>query len=128
MFGYPWESRTDALNTLKLGKWLLTKGYAYTMQATIVIPYPGTPLFEECRESGWLKNFDWDEYDMKKPVTKTGIDDKTVMRLVQGMYGVSFQPEFILRKIASLRGIDDLRYYLRALRKVAGHIFDFKER
>jgi len=38
----------DALKTLKLGRWLLKKGYAYTMQATVVIPYPGTPLFEDC--------------------------------------------------------------------------------
>jgi len=46
MFGYPWEDYQDALNTWRLGRWLLRKGYAYTMQATIVIPYPGSPLFE----------------------------------------------------------------------------------
>ena len=127
MFGYPWENYDDALRTLKLGRWLLNKGYAYTMQATIVIPYPGSPLFEECRTNGWLKTLDWDDYDMKQPVMQTPISDDKIMELIQGMYKVSFQPEFILKKLFSVRDIDDLKYSLRASKKVFGHIFDFKK-
>jgi radical SAM superfamily enzyme YgiQ (UPF0313 family) len=125
MFGYPWESYEEALNTLKLGKWLLKKGYAYTMQATIVIPYPGTPLFKECKINNLLKSLDWNDYDMKRPVIQTPIPDEKVMELTRGMYKVSFEPEFILRKIFSLRDAEDLKYYLRATGKVMGHIFDF---
>ena len=128
MFGYPWETYEDALKTLKLGTWLLRKGYAYTMQATIVIPYPGSPLFEECKIKEWLKTLDWDRYDMSQPVMRTGITDKRIMQLAQSMYKVSFQPEFILRKMFSLRDMDDFKYYLRAARKVAGHIFDFSRK
>jgi len=127
MFGYPWESYADALSTLKLGRWLLQKGYAYTMQATVVIPYPGTPLFAECKQKGWLKALDWDDYDMKQPVMETPVPDEEIMELVQGMYKVSFQPEFMLRKLFSLRDVDDLKYALRVARKVIGHIFDFKK-
>lgn len=127
MFGYPWETYKDALKTLQLGRWLLKKGYAYTMQATLAIPYPGTPLFEECKQSGLLRTLNWYDYDMKQPVMQTGIPDEKIMELVQGMYKVSFQPEFILRKVFSLKDIDDLKYYLRAAKKVAGHIFDFKK-
>ncbi|MFA5156107.1 MAG: radical SAM protein [Candidatus Omnitrophota bacterium] len=126
MFGYPWEDYAQAKKTLELGKYLLRKGYAYTMQATVVIPYPGTPLFEECKRSHLLKTVDWDDYDMKSPVMKTAVADERIMGLVQGMYGASFQPEFIFRKIAALRDTDDLRYYLRALKKVIGHMFDFR--
>jgi radical SAM superfamily enzyme YgiQ (UPF0313 family) len=126
MFGYPWETYKEALNTLRLGTWLLKKGYAYTMQATIVIPYPGTALFEECKKSSWIRTFNWDDYDMKQPVMRTEIPADKIIELVQGMYNASFNPEFILRKILSLRDIDDLKYYLRAAKKVLGHIFDFK--
>jgi radical SAM superfamily enzyme YgiQ (UPF0313 family) len=126
MFGYPWETYEDALNTLKLGRWLLNKGYAYTMQATVVIPYPGTPLFEECKEKSLLKTFDWDNYDMKQPVMRTGIPDGKIMELAQEMYKVSFQPEFILRRIFSFKDVEDLRYSFRAAKKVMGHIFDFR--
>lgn len=126
MFGYPWETYADALKTLELGRRLLKKGYAYTMQATVAIPYPGTPLFEECRREGLLKSLNWDDYDMKGPVMKTPVPENKIMELVQGMYKVSFQPEFILRKAFSLKDIDDIKYYLRAVKKVAGHIFDFR--
>ena len=127
MFGYPWESYSEALNTLNLGKWLLKKGLAFTMQATLVVPYPGTPLFEECKKSGALRTLDWDDYDMKAPVMKTEISDEKISELIQGMYKVSFQPEFLLRKIASIKDFGDLCYYGRASKKVLGHIFDFKK-
>jgi len=128
MFGYPWESYEEALNTLKLGRWLLNKGYAYTMQATMVIPYPGTSLFEECKEKDLLKTLNWDDYDMRQPVMKSVIPDEKIMELVQGMYRASFYPEFIIRKIFSVRDIADLKYSLRASKKVLGHIFDFRHR
>jgi len=127
MFGYPWETYEDALKTLNLGKWLLKKGYAYTMQATMVIPYPGSPLFKECQSNNWLKTLNWDDFDMKQPVMQTLFSEEKVMQLVQDMYKVSYQPEFILRKLSSVRDIDDLKYWLRASRKVFGHIFDFKK-
>jgi radical SAM superfamily enzyme YgiQ (UPF0313 family) len=127
MFGYPWESYEDALKTLKLGRWLLNKGYAYTMQATIVVPYPGTPLFEECKQKKWLRTLNWEDYDMKQPVMQSPIPDNKIMELVQGMYKVSFHPEFMLRKLFSVRDIYDLKYSFRALEKVLGHIIDFSK-
>ena len=125
MFGYPWEDYTAALKTLRLGRWLLKKGYAYTMQATVVIPYPGSPLFQECRQQGWLKTLDWDDYDMKMPIMSSPIPEGKINGLVQGMYRISFHPEFVLRKLNSVKDIDDFAYVLRALKKVYGHIFDF---
>ena len=125
MFGYSWEDYEDTLNTLKLGKWLLNKGCAATMQATVVIPYPGSKLFEECKQDNLLKTFDWDKYDMKETVMKQSFDESKVLDLVRSMYRVAFQPEFILRKISSVRDFDDFRYFGRAIGKTIGHIFDF---
>ena len=127
MFGYPWESFEDAKKTLELGKWLLKKDYAYTMQATIVIPYPGTPLFEECKEKNLLSTLDWNLYDMKLPVMKLNFPSEKLLKLVQSMYSVSFSPEFILRKLLSIKDFDDIRYFRRAFLKVIGHIVDFKK-
>jgi len=92
----------------------------------VVIPYPGTGLFNECRQNNRLRTLDWDDYDMKQPVMLTEMPDEKIMELVQDMYNVSFNPEFLFRKLFSLRDIYDLGYYLRALRKVLGHIFDFR--
>ena len=126
MFGYPWETYEDALNTLKLGRWLLKKGYAYTAQATVVIPYPGSVLFEECRKDGLLSSCDWDDYDMKQPVMKCPISDDQMMGLVRGIYNVAFSPEFILNRLISVRDMSDLAYFGRGTKKVFGHIFDFR--
>jgi radical SAM superfamily enzyme YgiQ (UPF0313 family) len=128
MFGYPWESYEDALRTLSLGRWLLKKGYAYTMQATVVIPYPGSPLFNECKSNGWLRSQDWDDFDMKQPVMNTPMSDEKVMGFARSMYKVTFAPEFMLRKLFSLRDADDFKYSLRAAQKVLGHIVDFNKR
>jgi len=125
MFGYPWETREQAAKTLELGRRLLVKGLAYTVQATLVIPYPGSRLFEECRRNGWLRTQDWDDYDMKRPVMAAPIDDAALKGFVQGIYRTAFVPEFILRKIFAVRSVSDLNYFACGVKKVLGHIFDF---
>ncbi|MFH1037064.1 MAG: radical SAM protein [PVC group bacterium] len=126
MFGYPWENYEQARNTLKLGKYLLKKGYAYTMQATVVVPYPRTPLYEECLEKDWLLTSDWADFDMKQPVMKTPFPEKDLMKLVQGMYSIAYDPVFLARKMLSIRDWADIQFFLRAGKKVFGHIRDFK--
>jgi len=128
MFGYPWETYEDACKTLELGRWLLKKGYAYTVQATVVIPYPGTPLFEECKQNGWLNTLEWNDYDMKRPVMKTTISDEQVMKLVQGIYSVAFNPEFIFRRLLTMTSPSDFKFFIRGIKKVIGHLFDFQSK
>jgi radical SAM superfamily enzyme YgiQ (UPF0313 family) len=125
MFGYPWESYEEALNTLNLGRWLLKKGIAYTVQATVVIPYPGSKLFDECKANGELLSEDWDDYDMKSAVMKTPYPSGKIKELVQGIYSVALNPEFVTRRVFSIRSIRDISYFFRGFKKVIGHIFDF---
>lgn len=126
MFGYPWEDEKDVKKTIALAKRLMIKGYAYTMQATIVIPYPGTPLFKECDKNGTLRTKNWAHYDMRKPIMKGKLSDDDIKRLVQELYSVSFNPLFLAHKILSIRDIWDLAYYGRAFKKVVfGHLKDF---
>ena len=126
--GYPWETKQDALKTFELAKKLMQSGDANLLQATVLIPYPGTPLFEECKNKDLLYSLDWSYYDMKNPVMKINYSSQELSSLVQGMYSVSFDPEFILRKIISIRSFDDIKYFWRAFLKVAGHIIDFKKK
>ena len=59
---------------------------------------------------------------------KQSFSEDKVLKLVRSMYKIAFQPEFIFRKITSVRDMDDIRYFLRAARKTAGHIFDFSSK
>lgn len=126
MIGYPWETEGDAKKTVDLGRFLLKKGYAKTLQATIVIPYPGTPLFRECEKNGWLTTDDWDDYDMRTPVMKTPYAPEVAHKMVQSLYKVAYDPEFVGRRLASVRDFDDVKFIGRAAKSVIGHLADFK--
>ena len=125
MVGYPWESLDDAKGTLELCRRLLARGDADMLQATIVIPYPGTPLFEEARENGWLATTDWDRYDMRGPVINSPISEKELNRLTSGLYRAFLSPRFIGRTLVSIRSWDDIKFLGRAGRAVLGHLSDF---
>lgn len=125
MVGYPWESEEDAKRTLDLSRELLKTGSADMLQATIVVPYPGTPLFREAEENGWLTTTDWDKYDMRGPVLKTPVPPETLGRLTQGLYSSFLTPRFIARTLFSIRSADDLKFVGKAAKAVLGHLRDF---
>lgn len=127
MFGYPWESYEDAKRTYDMARWLLRKGWASSAQATICIPYPITPLWQECKEQGLLLTEDWSKYDMSQCVMKPGCTEETIKKFQQGIYNIAFHPEFIMRKLLSVRTFDDLKYYLRVGRKVYDRFGGFGE-
>lgn len=125
MVGYPWETWDDARRTVDFAKELFAKGYAHMLQATVVIPYPGTPLFEEARRQGWLRTLDWDCYDMREPVLATPVSDERLMELTRDLYSSFLSPRFVARKLLSVRSVDDARFLLNAGRAVLGHLRDF---
>jgi radical SAM superfamily enzyme YgiQ (UPF0313 family) len=125
MLGYPWETRADAEATVALARYLFEKGYATTLQATIVIPYPGTVLFAECSQKGWLTTDDWDDYDMRQPVMKAAVGPDEIRKLTQDLYKVFFSPRYILRRVTRIRSLDDLSFGVRGIKAVLGHLKDF---
>ncbi|NJB68676.1 radical SAM superfamily enzyme YgiQ (UPF0313 family) [Desulfobaculum xiamenense] len=125
MVGYPWETRAQAEQTIAAAKRMFSKGYIDTLQATIVVPYPGTPLFAEARENGWLTTENWDDYDMKRSVWKSPVDERDVMRFTQELYRAALSPAFLARKVVSVRSVDDIRFFIRAGRKLFAHLADF---
>jgi radical SAM superfamily enzyme YgiQ (UPF0313 family) len=128
MIGYPWETKEDAQKTIRLSQNLFKKGYVDTLQATIVIPYPGTPLFKYCSENQLLNTKDWDRYDMREPIMKTPISQDEIKKLTQGLYKSFMSPRFILRKVLSIRGFADLKFFFRAGKALIGHLLDFSNK
>jgi radical SAM superfamily enzyme YgiQ (UPF0313 family) len=110
MIGYPWETKKNALKTLGQAKQLFKDGLADSLQATIVIPYPGTQLFKECREKNLLSTQDWDKYDMRQPVMKSPIPPHEQQQLVQEIFKGILSPKFIFNKIVSIRSLKDFQH------------------
>lgn len=127
MLGYPWETRGDLENTVQLARELLRKGHAYTLQVTHVIPYPGTPLFKELRESGGLLTEDWDAYDMRGPVMRSPLSACETQAAIRRIYRGFLHPEALARRLFSTKHpLDDLVFYWRGVKSLAGHLRDFK--
>ena len=57
MFGHAWEGPKEIANTVALARRLLAKGWAKTLQCTLTIPYPGTPLFKELKANDGSARF-----------------------------------------------------------------------
>ena len=127
MFGHAWEGPQEVENTVRLARRMLAKGWASTLQCTMTIPYPGTPLFRELKEADGLTTLDWDEYDMRRQITKTPlVSEAEIKNAVRRVYAGFFQPEALLRRVCSFRTLFDLGFYYRGLRSILGHLFDFR--
>lgn len=128
MVGYPWETRQEARRTVKLARRLMARGWAEMLQATVVIPYPGTPLYTHGVENG-LFRFDpqeYDRFDMTEPVFRTpDMSPEEVMSVCQEAYRSFLTPRFVWRKLRGVRSWEDVRYVLRGARAVGGHLLDF---
>ena len=129
MIGYPWENYKDAKKTVDLAKKLFIDGYADTLQATIVIPYPNTPLYKECVKNNWLdvKKDDWEKFDMRVKIMKSPLTEEQIKEFVSSLYRISFSPKFIFRQIMQIRDYYDFLYLWRGAKKVIGkHLMDFR--
>lgn len=125
MLGYPWETTEDAERTVAFAKKLFRLGYIDTLQATVCIPYPGTPLHRECKEKGWLLTENYEDYDMRRPVMKSPLGEEEIMRLTREIYRAFLSPAFVWRKITSIRSFSDIKFLFTAGLRVLGHLTDF---
>ena len=128
MVGYPWETKEDALETLRLARYLMHNGLAHHLQATVIMPYPGTPLFELCNRNGWIRfdETDYDRYDMTEPVcVLTDMDEQEVVQMAGQFYKLYLHPKFLMNQLHDLRSIEDLDYMTRGAKAIWGHIKDF---
>jgi len=130
MVGYPWETKKDAHRTYILAKELMEKGYIEMLQSTIVIPYPGTPLYKEAVKNKWftISPTDYDSFDMSKPILKTpDMTPSEIEQLCRDIYALHFNIKFILQRITQSNPITNFPYFLRGIQAIIGHLKDFQK-
>jgi radical SAM superfamily enzyme YgiQ (UPF0313 family) len=126
MIGYPHESLSDAQKTLSLARRIFRDNLADSLQATILIPYPGTPLFDYCKKNNLLLTTDWDNFDMRQPIIKSTITPQQEIELVQNLFKGILTPSFIFKKITSIRSLDDIQYLFNYAFKYIKKLKDFQ--
>ncbi|MBQ7189174.1 MAG: radical SAM protein [Kiritimatiellae bacterium] len=126
MFGYPWEGEEEIRKTICLASKLLRKGYAYTLQVTQVVPYPGTPLFKQLQRDGDLLTEDWDDYDMRRQVMRSGVPEERIKAAIREVYRAFLHPETLIRRLFSTHNpFTDFAFYRRGFLSLLGHLRDF---
>jgi len=127
MFGHAWEGKKEIANTVAMARRLLANGHAKTLQCTLTIPYPGTPLFKELEANDGLVTKDWDEYDMRRAITKTPqVSEEEIKCAIQEVYRGFLQPGALWHRLTSTRTLFDFGFYYRGVRSLIGHLLDFK--
>ena len=125
MFGHAWEGPKEIANTVALARRLLAKGWAKTLQCTLTIPYPGTPLFKELKANDGLATLDWDEYDMRRAITKTPlVTEEQIKCAIRKVYRGFLQPAALWHLFC--RNLFNFGFYYRGFRYLLGHLLDFK--
>jgi len=95
ILGFPGETRETAWETIKFVEKLDPDDTAYY----IATPFPGTPLYDEVKDNGWLQITDFDKYDTATPTFK---NPKLEMNELREIREKAFQrfylrPKHILR-------------------------------
>jgi radical SAM superfamily enzyme YgiQ (UPF0313 family) len=127
MMGYPWETEKDAEATYKVARELMLykTHFGDSLQSSVIVPYPGTPLYEEAVKSDWLlvdKN-DYEKFDMSRPILQSAYDP---MRWCNKMWSIHKHPLFLLKSFASLRSFRDVSLALQGVSSLLGHLRDFR--
>ena len=125
IIGYPWESLADAQKTITLTRNLFKTGLADSIQATMLVPYPGTPLFSSSKKNNLLLTQDWNKYDMGQPVIKSPISAKTQEKLIRQLFKGVFTSRFLLRQIISIHSLNDLTHLANYAVKFLKKLKDF---
>ena len=126
MVGYPWETEDEARQTYEATRemMLYRTHFGDSLQASVIMPYPGTPLYARARREGWFRvdPHDYDRFDQSEPVLRTDIDTTAWCRR---MWKIMEHPRFLLRSLLTLRSRADLRLAWTGLQSLRGHLKDY---
>ncbi|MEK6914128.1 MAG: radical SAM protein [Nanoarchaeota archaeon] len=132
MVGYPWETKADAMETFKLAKELMNAGLVDIHQSTVIMPYPGTPLYEEAAREGWLRfeKTDYEKLAMDQPAMKNiEMMPEEIQELCKLNYWIYLSPSYIWHHIKErVRSWEDIRYSIQGFTSVIGHMKDFSRK
>lgn len=126
MVGYPWEKEGDVKKTYDMAKELMLykTHFGDSLQASIVMPYPGTPLYKDAQKNNWLTEyaFDYENFDMEHNILKSDIDTAYWCRKI---WNIHTHPLFLIKSLFTIKSLRDIDIALRGISSLLGHIKDY---
>lgn len=114
MLGFPWETPAEMENTIATAIRLAPD----TAQFSLVFPHPGSAMYDEALQEGWLLDGvedDWDRFEMSLgPVLKTPMSHRAMLGAIRRAHARFYaRPGHALRLLMKVRSADDLRRLFR---------------
>ncbi|HPD18512.1 MAG TPA: hypothetical protein PLF61_02485, partial [Candidatus Goldiibacteriota bacterium] len=126
MVGYPWEHENEVKNTYETAKELMLyrTHFGDSLQASIITPYPGTPLYKEAQKNDRLTADadDYENFDMEHDILKSDIDTASWCRKI---WNIHTHPLFLIKSLFTIRSIRDIDVAFRGISSLFGHLRDY---
>ena len=124
LFGIPGETQETIQQSIDFAKEL----GASTVQFAVAIPQPGSPLYEQCVQNGWLVYDDWEDFAscsalIDTPQLSREEVEEARIRAYREYY---FRPQFILREALRIRNPRDIKRLWRGARSVLARLNFFQ--
>lgn len=121
MVGYPGETKQDIDRTIEFA----CKMDPEIAEFTICTPFPGTELYDQARENGWLKANSWREFSTGAPVMEFDAMTKNCIKrhLIKAYFKFYTRPSYIWRQVKNrnihlLKQIPQITFKLIKNRKI----------
>lgn len=126
MVGFPWEKEKEVKKTYEVTKKLMlykTK-IGDSLQSSVIMPYPHTPLYKLAEAKGWLvyNSKDYEKLDQTTPILKTDIDTQ---KWCKKIWAIHTSPLFALKTALSVRNKEDIKLILTGVKSITGHLRDY---
>jgi radical SAM superfamily enzyme YgiQ (UPF0313 family) len=125
LFGMPGETQETIEQTIQFAKEI----NASSTQFAIAIPHPGTALYEECKENGWLTSHDWADYTAEASLVETPwlsaqeVEEARI-RAYREYY---YRPSYVIGEALKVRRLADVKRLTRGANSVRTRISFFRK-
>jgi radical SAM superfamily enzyme YgiQ (UPF0313 family) len=125
LLGLPWETPETFKKTIEFAKEIKPD----SAQFAVVVPHPGTELYDLCLEKGWLNYDSWDDFDCRRALIETeNLSAEDVQRYRTQAYREFYlRPSYILRTTIRLWNPKEARRILRSAKSIIERISYYGE-
>ncbi|MFW9869505.1 MAG: B12-binding domain-containing radical SAM protein [Candidatus Thorarchaeota archaeon] len=112
ILGIPGESKEDIESTIDFACRLDPD----LAQFTICTPYPGTPMYDEVRENGWLTASNWSEFTVLEPVMEfPELSREVIKRLLTRAYYKFYTRPCLIWKQIKMKNLEFFKVAFRSI-------------
>jgi len=124
LLGLPWETHGTIRETIEFAKELKPD----SVQFAVVVPHPGTELYDICLEKGRLKYDSWEDFDCRKALIETeNLSARDVEKYrIEAYKKFYFRPSYILRTTLKLWNPKEAKRIIRSARSIIERISYYK--